>query len=110
MTDVDEHKISAHLLPRHVARRPEGPARRQGQSRPSGRPRLGLRLNEKLDVEERGLRPFARAWHLVAHDLLHRGHDPLLHEALEILLRLPDVVDVPALLALAGRVNDATLR
>src|SRR2546421_9202498 len=45
-----------------------------------------------------------------AHDLSERRAELLLHEALEGLARLPDVVDVVALLALAGAVDNQPLR
>src|SRR5438034_870220 len=45
-----------------------------------------------------------------AHDLSERRAELLLHEALESLGRLPDVVDVVALLALAGAVDYQPLR
>src|SRR5947208_14968782 len=45
-----------------------------------------------------------------AHDLSERWAELLLHEALESLARLPDVVDVVALLALAGAVEDEPVR
>src|SRR5205823_14166476 len=44
------------------------------------------------------------------HDLCKRRAELLLHEALEGLARLPDVVDVVALLTGAGAVNDQSLR
>src|SRR5256714_15408219 len=45
-----------------------------------------------------------------AHDLSERRAELLLHEALEGLGRLPDVVDVVALVALAGAVDYQPLR
>src|SRR6266487_4626048 len=45
-----------------------------------------------------------------AHDLSERRAELLLHEALEGLARLPNVVDVVALLALAGAVDYQPLR
>src|SRR5689334_18696689 len=45
-----------------------------------------------------------------AHDLCERRAELLLHEALESLTRLPDVVDVVALLALTGAVDDQPVR
>src|SRR5947208_5891838 len=45
-----------------------------------------------------------------AHDLSERWAELLLHEALEGLARLPDVVDVVALLALPGAVEYQPLR
>src|SRR6184192_656411 len=45
-----------------------------------------------------------------AHDLSERRAELLLHEALEGLARLPDVVDVVALLALPRAVEDQPLR
>src|SRR5881392_1031663 len=45
-----------------------------------------------------------------AHDLSERRAELLLHEALKGLARLPDVVDVVALLALAGAVDYQPLR
>src|SRR6266487_775276 len=45
-----------------------------------------------------------------AHDLSERRAELLLHEALESLARLPDVVDVVALLARAGAVDNQPLR
>jgi hypothetical protein len=45
-----------------------------------------------------------------AHDLYERRAELLLHEALEGLTRLPDVVDVVALVAVAGAVDDQPLR
>src|SRR5437867_9334326 len=45
-----------------------------------------------------------------AHDLSERWTELLLHEALEGLTRLPDVVDVVALLTLAGAVDYQPIR
>jgi len=55
-------------------------------------------FDERLDWEE--------LWFWLAAptrtDFLQCGAELVLDEALEVLLRLPDVVDVPALLRLAG--------
>src|ERR1043166_8933802 len=64
------------------------------------------RLHQRLDRGE----PRLRALPLLPEtELLRRRHDLFFQEAPEVLLRLPDVVDVPALLALPGRVDDQTL-
>src|SRR5437868_9054744 len=60
-------------------------------------------------VDREVLRCPAFGWR-AAHDLSERRAELLLHEALEGLARVPDVVDVVALLALAGAVCDQPLR
>src|SRR5436190_23286845 len=63
------------------------------------------RLDERVDREELRLRPEA----LSEPQLLRGRHDPPLGEPLEVVLRLPDVVDVPALVPLSRGVDDQTV-
>src|SRR3954451_5393018 len=65
----------------------------------------GWPFREGLDREELRLRLRAttRSYGL------HRGPELLLGEALEVVRRLPDVVDVPALICLARRVHEQPL-
>src|SRR5256714_3512852 len=66
-----------------------------------------VRDDQHIDREVLRCPAFGRR---AAHDLLERRAELLLHEALEGLARLPDVVDVVALFALAGTVDDQPLR
>src|SRR6266516_793585 len=69
--------------------------------------RGSARDDEHVDREVLRCPAFGRR---AAHDLSQRRAELLLHEALEGLARLPDVVDVVALLALAGAVDYQPLR
>src|SRR2546429_1118552 len=64
--------------------------------------RGSVRDDQHVDREVLRCPTFGRR---AAHDLSERRAELLLHEALESLGRLPDVVDVVALLALAGAVD-----
>src|SRR2546423_4425379 len=70
-------------------------------------PSVSVRGDQHVDREVLRCPAFGRR---AAHDLSERRAELLLHEALEGLARLPDVVDVVALLALAGAVDDQPLR
>src|SRR5437867_5096770 len=69
--------------------------------------RGSVRDDQHVDREVLRCPAFGRR---AAHDLCERRAELLLHEALEGLTRLPDVVDVVALLALAGAVDYQPLR
>src|SRR5256884_4504460 len=69
--------------------------------------RGSVRDDQHVDREVLRCPTFGRR---AAHDLSERRAELLLHEALESLGRLPDVVDVVALLALAGAVDYQPLR
>src|SRR6476646_6995673 len=69
--------------------------------------RRSVRDDQHVDREV--LRCSAFGWR-AAHDLSKRRAELLFHEAIEGLARLPEVVDVVALLALAGAVDDQPLR
>src|SRR6059058_5292674 len=69
--------------------------------------RGSVRDDQHIDREVLRRPAFGR-W--AAHDLSEGGAELLLHEALEGLARLPDVVDVVALLALAGAVDYQPVR
>src|SRR6266508_1950730 len=79
-------------------------ARRPGRS---SRRRSSPRDDEHVDREVLRRSTFRRR---AAHHFCERRAKLLLHEALEGLTRLPDVVDVVALLALADAVDDQPLR
>src|SRR3989440_4219726 len=66
-----------------------------------------VRDDQRVDREVLRCPAFGRR---AAHDLSERRAEFLLHEALEGLARLPDVVDVVTLLALAGAVDYQPLR
>src|SRR5256714_13650219 len=66
-----------------------------------------VRDDQHIDREVLRCPAFGR-W--AAHDLSERRAELLLHEAIEGLARLPDVVDVVALLAPAGAVDYQPLR
>src|SRR2546421_9439150 len=66
-----------------------------------------VREGQRVDREVLRCPAFGRR---AAHDLAERRAELLFHEALEGLARLPDVVDVVALLALAGAVDDQPVR
>src|SRR5437016_8829406 len=68
--------------------------------------RGSVRDDQHVDREVLRCPAFGR-W--AAHDLSERRAELLLHEALEGLARLPDVVDVEALLTLAGAMDDQPL-
>src|SRR5213080_3158895 len=69
--------------------------------------RGSVRDDQHVDREVLRCPAFGRR---AAHDLSERRAELLLHEALEGLARLPDVVDVVALLALPRAVEDQPLR
>src|SRR6266566_657606 len=69
--------------------------------------RVSVRGDQHVDREVLRCPAFGRR---AAHHLSERRAELLLHEALEGLARLPDVVDVVALLARAGAVGDQPLR
>src|SRR5438552_15300794 len=69
--------------------------------------RGSVRDDQHVDREVLRCPAFGRR---ASHYLSERWAELLLHEALEGLLRLPDVVDVVALLARAGAVEDQPLR
>src|SRR6266446_8513371 len=69
--------------------------------------RGSVRDDQHVDREVLRCPAFGRR---AAHYLCERRSELLLHEALEGLARLPDVVDVVALPALAGAVDDQPLR
>src|SRR3989454_2132082 len=69
--------------------------------------RGSVRDDQHVDREVLRCPAFGRR---AAHDLSERRAELLLHEALEGLGRLPDVVDVVALVALAGAVDYQPLR
>src|SRR5436309_4845041 len=69
--------------------------------------RGSVRDDQHVDREVLRCPAFGRR---AAHDLCERRAELLLHEALEGLARLPDIVDVVALLALAGAVDYQPLR
>src|SRR5213592_4557714 len=72
-------------------------------------PRVGGSVRDDQHVDREVLwRPAFGRW--AVHDLAERWAELLLHEALEGLARLPDIVDVVTLLALAGAVDDQPLR
>src|SRR6266487_1779944 len=75
--------------------------------RPDHWRRGSVRDDQHVDREVLRRPAFGRR---ATHDLSERRAELLLHEALEGLARLPDVVDVVALLALAGAVGDQPLR
>src|SRR5207248_11055967 len=82
---------------------------RRSTARPATRAAEGSAPHhEHFDLEE--LRPRLLRRLLVAHHLSDRRHQLIVHEALECLARLPDVVDVPPALALSGAVDDQALR
>src|SRR6266568_3747446 len=70
-------------------------------------PSVSVRGDQHVDREVLRCPTFGRR---AAHDLSERRAELLLHEALESLGRLPDVVDVVALVALAGAVDYQPLR
>src|SRR5436309_5514022 len=70
-------------------------------------PSVSVRGDQHVDREVLRCPAFGR-W--AAHDLSERRAELLLHEALKGFARLPDVVDVVALLALAGAVDYQPLR
>ena len=79
-------------MERGQARRVGRPARAPDR-RPSAVASERWPFDERFDVEELW---FRRAL-LIRPDLVQGRAQSLLHEALEVFLRLPDVVDVPAL-------------
>src|SRR5438045_4937758 len=90
-----------------MMRRADPPRWLRASTAPQSRHTPSARYDQHVDREVLRRPAFGRR---AAHDLSERRAELLLHEALEGLARLPDVVDVVALLALAGAVDDQPLR